>query len=108
MLVDFGVTYVLKEIVRWNKYVANSLGFLCAASSNWLFNRVWTFQDSNPDVLLQYGKFVGISLVGLALNNTVVYLLHDRRGWGFYLAKVAAVLVVTLWNFTANYLYTFR
>lgn len=30
VFVDFGVTYLCKEFLRLNKYVANSLGFLCA------------------------------------------------------------------------------
>lgn len=108
VVVDFSVTYLLKDRAGWNKYVANSLGFLCAASSNWILNRLWTFQDTNPEVLVQYSKFVAISLIGLGLNNLVVFLLHSRMSWGFYTAKIGAVLAVTLWNFTANYLYTFR
>ena len=30
VFVDFGVTYLCKEWLRLNKYLANSLGFLCA------------------------------------------------------------------------------
>ena len=105
--VDFSVTWLVKEKAGWNKYLANSLGFLCAASTNYLLNRVWTFQDSNPEVMIQYTKFVGIAVLGLLLNNLVVYFLHDRRGWGFYTSKIAAILLVTVWNFSANYLWTF-
>ena len=49
VFVDFGVTYLCKERLKLNKYVANSLGFLCASTSNYILNRIWTFQNENPD-----------------------------------------------------------
>ena len=50
VFVDFGVTYLCKERLKLNKYVANSLGFLCASTSNYILNRIWTFQNENPDI----------------------------------------------------------
>ena len=34
LFVDFGITYLCKEWLRLNKYAANSLGFLCASTTN--------------------------------------------------------------------------
>lgn len=48
VFVDFGVTYLCKEWLKLNKYVANSLGFLCASTSNYILNRIWTFQNEIP------------------------------------------------------------
>lgn len=107
MLVDFGVTYALKEWARWNKYVANSCGFACAATSNYILNRLWTFRSHDPQIARQYLVFVGIALIGLAINNGVIYLLHDRLKLNFYLSKLLAVGVVTFWNFFMNYFFNF-
>ena len=78
VFVDFGITYACKEWLRLNKYVANSLGFLCAATTNYILNRIWTFHNENPDIAGQYLRFLGISLVGLAINNATIYVLHGR------------------------------
>lgn len=107
MIVDFGITYLLKEIVRVNKYVANSIGFVCAATSNWFLNRVWTFQSTDPQIARQYLVFVGISLIGLVINNAVIWLLNDRMKLNFYLSKLIAIGVVTFWNFFMNYFFNF-
>ena len=32
VFIDFGITYLCKEWLRLNKYLANSLGFLCAST----------------------------------------------------------------------------
>ena len=107
VIVDFGLTYLLKEKLKLNKYVANSTGFICAATSNYIFNRIWTFQSQNPDIAGQYLTFIGISLVGLGLNNAIIYLLHGRGKLNFYFSKLMAMAVVTLWNFFMNYFFTF-
>ena len=87
--------------------MANSLGFLCASTSNYIFNRLWTFHNENPDIAGQYLRFLGIAAVGLAINNATIYLLHHRFGMNFYLSKLFATGVVTFWNFFMNYFFTF-
>ncbi len=107
IFIDFGATWVLKEKLRINKYIANSTGFVLAATSNYLLNRVWTFHSQNQQVISEYFTFMLISLLGLAINNSILFLLHDKLKLNFYLAKLIAIGVVTLWNFTMNYLFTF-
>ena len=107
MLIDFGVTWLLKEKVKVNKYIANSTGFILAATSNYIWNRFWTFHSENSHIATEYFSFILISLVGLAINNLIIYIFSDRMKFNFYLAKLLAIGVVTLWNFIMNYLITF-
>ncbi len=107
VFVDFGVTWLCKEKLRLNQYVANSIGFLCAVVSNYILNRIWTFQSQDPAVATQFSKFLLASLIGLALNNGIIYLLNERLRINFYVAKLIATAVVTIWNFWANYTFTF-
>lgn len=107
MFVDFGLTFLFKEVLKFNKYIANSIGFISAATSNYIFNRIWTFQSKDPEIAIQYVKFIVISIVGLALNNFVIYILNDKFKLNFYFAKVIAIGIVTIWNFLMNYIFTF-
>jgi putative flippase GtrA len=108
MVIDFGTTWLLKEKVRINKYFANSAGFILAATSNYLLNRYWTFHSENTKVVTEYFSFVLISVIGLGINNLVVYVLTEKVKLNFYISKLFAVGAVTLWNFSMNYLITFR
>ena len=99
MLVDFFFTWLCKEKFKWNKYISNSIGFVLAATNNYIWNRIWTFQSQGTEIVREYSSFFIISLVGLGINNAVIYLLHDRLKLNFYLAKILAIGVVTLWNF---------
>ena len=107
MIVDFGVTWLLKEILKVNKYISNSCGFVTAASSNYLFNRIWTFESSNSQITIEYLSFFVIALVGLGINNLLIWLLSDKFKVHFYLSKIVATGVVTVWNFGMNYAFTF-
>ena len=108
LLVDFGITYLCKEKIKLNKYIANSLGFIAAASSNYLLNRMWTFENTDPNISTQYLLFIIISLIGLGINNGLIYLVLRKRDYNFYIVKVFAIAVVTLWNFFMNFFFTFQ
>ena len=108
MVIDFGITWLLKEKVKINKYIANSCGFTLAASSNYLWNRIWTFRSQNSHIGTEYLSFFAISLIGLGLNNLIIWILSDKLKWNFYLSKVIAIGAVTLWNFGMNFLITFH
>ena len=108
MVVDFGVTWLCKEKLHWNKYISNSLGFILAATNNYIWNRLWTFQSTSDAVAREYTLFFIIALIGLGLNNGIIYLLHERLHLNFYLSKLIAIGCVTIWNFVMNYVFTFR
>lgn len=108
MLTDFSITYLLKEKIKANKYVANSLGFIAAATSNFFLNKFWTFQDKGENISVEFFSFVGIGLLGLLINNAVIFILTEKYKNNFYLSKFIAILIVTFWNFMMNYLFTFN
>jgi len=107
VIVDFSLTYLFKEKLKVQKYIANAIGFTSAASSNYYLNRIWTFNSHNPEIAMEYTRFLGISLIGLLINTLVIYLLVSKTKSNFYLAKLVAIFIVTIWNFVVNLNYTF-
>jgi len=107
LFVDFGITFLLKEKLKIPKYVANGCGFVVAATSNYFLNRWWTFESHNPHVEKEFLSFFLISLIGLGINTLIIWILVSKFKWNFYLGKLAAIVVTTLWNFVANLLITF-
>jgi putative flippase GtrA len=105
MIIDFSITFLLKEKLKVHRYIASSTGFTVAASSNYLLNRIWTFESINPRILNEYSTFIIISLIGLGINNLFLFLFEKKMN--FYAAKLFAIGVTMIWNFTANYYLTF-
>lgn len=108
VIVDFGFTILCKEVFKIQKYVANAIGFTLAASSNYYLNRIWTFESTNPEIALEYSEFLLISMIGLVINTLILYVLVSKFKMNFYLSKIFAIGVVTVWNFFANAIYTFN
>jgi len=107
LFVDFGFTWLSKEKLKIQKYIANAIGFSFAATSNYYLNRVWAFKSENPEVALEFSNFIIVSLIGLAINTLILWLIVSKLKFNFYLSKVFAIIVVMLWNFFANLLFTF-
>jgi len=107
IFVDFGVTFLGKEIFKIQKYVANTFGFILAATSNYFLNRIWTFHSHNPNIMLEFTRFFIIALIGLLINLLIIWAMTGKFKINFYLSKLVATIVVTLWNFLINAYYTF-
>ena len=106
-VIDFGITFLLKEKAKVNKYLANSSGYVVAASSNYIFNRIWAFDNNNPEILRQYLIFLTISLIGLGALNLFIWIFHEKLKTNFYVAKVIALFIVLIWTFLAHYFISF-
>ncbi|HPT03569.1 MAG TPA: GtrA family protein [Bacteroidales bacterium] len=105
--VDFGTTFLGKEIVKIPKYFANAIGFSVAATSNYFLNRIWTFHSQNPNIGVEFSEFFMISMIGLAINTLILWILVTKFKKNFYLSKLFAIAIVTVWNFFANAFFTF-
>ena len=103
MVVHFAVLYLLRDMVHINQFIANTIGFITAATTNYFLNRIWTFRSHEKQVGVEYMK----------CNNGTLWLggklLPDwNLDWRFYILWVVAVGVTTLWNFFGNMLFTFK
>ena len=107
VFVDFGITYLFREKVKIQQFIANAIGFCSAATTNYIFNRIWTFQSQNPKVMAEFGEFFLFSLIGLGINTLILWFLVSKLKWNFYISKLFAIGIVTIWNFIANSIYTF-
>ncbi len=87
--------------------IANLISFSIATVNSYIFNKYWTFKDNSKQHKIQYTKFYLVSLCGLILTQTILYILVEL---GLYdlLAKAIAVGVVLFWNFFVNKFWTFK
>ncbi len=108
LFIDFGITYLTKEKLNVPKYIANAIGFVTAATSNYFLNRIWTFESENPEVIVEFTEFFIISIIGLGLNTLLLWVLVSKFKMNFYVAKIFAIALVTIWNFLANVFITFN
>jgi putative flippase GtrA len=115
MVVDLTVLNVLHRGVGLPLLVANTISFTMAVVSNFTWNRLWTFPESRERPLVpQLGQFALVNVVGLAINNLVLWLVYSvvknfiPDPLDYNLAKIVAIGVVLFWNYGVNRLWTYR
>jgi putative flippase GtrA len=134
-VVDFGVFNLLHGPFGLISPLAQAFSFSAAVTSNFVWNRRWTYPDSrSKPVRRQAVQFALVNLVGLgirtpifilaepvmrraavallaaapvAMPGQILGLLPESDLLGSNLALACAVIVVLFWNFTVNRFWTY-
>lgn len=87
---------------------AATCSFLVAVTSNYTWNRLWTFREHRGHVGVQGFRFFLVSLAALGANLVVLHFLVVYGGLGKLVGQAVAIVVVTPLNFVGNKLWSFR
>lgn len=90
---------------------ANIFGIIASISTNFILNKVWTFEDrdfSRKKTLTQYGKFSLFSSLGALVQLGIVFLLVDSYNIAYPLALISAIGIAAFSNFILNKKLTFK
>jgi len=99
-VIDFGTMSVLVSGFGLFAPLATAIGAALGGLSNFLLGRHWIFSASEERVADQAWRYALVSGVSLGLNAGGEYVLHDRLGIQYLLARVIIALVVSVgWNF---------
>jgi putative flippase GtrA len=104
--VNLGVYALLVHGAGLHYLLAATGSFLVAVTSNYTWNRLWTFRHQRGHVAYQGLRFLVVSTVALGANLVVLYVLV-RLGVGKIPAQAAAIVLVTPLNFVGNKLWSF-
>lgn len=86
---------------------AATCSFLVAVTSNYTWNRVWTFRGDRGHVAYQGLRFLVVSTVALVANLALLKGLVEL-GAGKVVGQAIAIVLVTPLNFVGNKLWSFR
>jgi dolichol-phosphate mannosyltransferase len=90
---------------------ANMVGIIFSITSNFILNKVWTFEEKNFDVrktLKQYCLFLSFSGIGALLQLGIVYYLVESHHLNYSISLLLAVAIASIGNFILNKRWTFK
>jgi putative flippase GtrA len=105
-LINLGVFAFLSGNLGVYHAVAAIGAFCVAVTSNFLWNRYWTFGPGEGLAHMQAARFLAVSIACLVINLVVLELLVDA-GVNELTAQAIAVAVAMPFNFLGNKLWTF-
>lgn len=120
-VLDFAVLNFLMWMTQTYKgpsiVIFGTISFSVAVINSYFLNKYWTFGDqSKEQAPRQFIKFLSVAIVGLVLNNSIIYIITTLINpifgltpvlWANF-AKVVATGVVLAWNFAGYKLFVFK
>lgn len=109
-LVDAGLLALLTECFGQHLLLLwTAIAFGAGLLTTYLFSIAWVFDNrSMRSRTAEVAIFVGIGIVGLGLTELLMWLLTDKAGIHYLVAKVITTVIVFVWNFSAKKLILFR
>ncbi|HWB23460.1 MAG TPA: GtrA family protein [Gaiellaceae bacterium] len=100
------VAYTL--LLGLGAHSAAAISFILAATSNYWWNRHWTFVETKGHFGYQGLRFLAVSAVALIANQIWLVVFLDWFGWGKVISQALALALVVPLNFLGNKLWSFR
>lgn len=105
--VQYAILLVGVQLLSMSPTWASSLGFAFSAIFNYTLNYYVTFRSASRHIEAA-SKFVVIAAAGLLINGGIMHagvVIFDLH---YLLVQIVATVIVLLWNFLGNHLWSFR
>jgi putative flippase GtrA len=101
--IDFGTIVLLTEVAGIHYLLSAAVGFVCGLVTNYSLSVLWVFpQRRISSRWAEFTIFALIGLVGLGLNELIMWVLTEKAGVHYLASKLASTFIVYLWNFFAR------
>lgn len=105
--IDVAVLFVLVEHAHISVLPAATCALIAGSINGFILNKRFTFKDTSERYTHQYLAYLFVSAVGLLLTLGILYVGVHMLDLHYLIAKAIAVVLVTSWNFSVNYLLVF-
>jgi putative flippase GtrA len=111
--VAFGIDavslYLLVELAHVDYLISAGIGFSIGLITNYCISRLWVFDRRViKNVALEFAIFTAVGLVGLGMNEFLIWFVHEKIHLHFMIGKVISAGIILVWNFGARKLLLFR
>ena len=102
-LIDFVFLYLFKEVCHFPVVVANSLSFAISVIYNYFASLTFVFDvDKSKSQGRNFVIFMVCSIIGLVLNDLIVWVITDICHIYYMVSKVIATVFVMIFNFVTR------
>ncbi len=106
---DTSTLFSLTQFLKVNYLISAPVGFIVGTAVNYVLSRAWVFQRrSIVNTSAELTIFTLIGVVGLGLNELILWMFQSKLGIHYMFAKVVSGIVVFMWNFGARKVALFR
>lgn len=102
-VVDFGLLFILTDKIGLYYLLSATISFVCGLLINYALSIRWVFSKRRlSDTRVEFLIFGIIGVIGIVVNNTIIWCGVEIAGLHYLWSKIIAALAVLLWNFIAR------
>lgn len=99
-IIDFIFLYLFKEIFHLSIIISNTLSFIISLIYNYIASVKWVFEvNKNKDKRKNMITFIVFSIIGLLLNDVIMWFSTNKLSIYYLFAKIIATVIVMIFNF---------
>lgn len=98
-LIDSGVLFVLTEYLHVYYLTSSVISFIISLIFNYILSILWVFDVKKKQTIKEILLFVILSVIGLGINQVVMYLGVDILHVYYMICKVISTFIVMVYNF---------
>lgn len=101
--VDFGSLIFLTEFIKIHYLISAAIAFILGLLTNYTLSILWVFpKRAIADKRVEFLLFLIIGLVGLALNEVIIWFFTEFIHFYYLISKLFSTVIVFFWNFFAR------
>ncbi len=96
--IDYGILFLLAKVIGLNELISAAISFIISLTFNYFLSTKWVFEakkQTPKEVII----FVLLSVVGLGINEVLIYLGTKKLGIDVMIVKLFATAIVMVYNF---------
>ena len=102
-LIDWIIYFILYRFIHIEPIIANIFSFSISVVYNYIASCKYVFNvKKDKDRKKLFVIFIIFSLIGLGINELLIYLLHNKLLWNAMLVKIIATVIVMVFNFISR------
>lgn len=98
-LIDYGLLYFLTEYLHIYYLISSVISFTVSLIFNYILSIKWVFDVTKKQTYKEVIIFVVLSVMGLGINQLVMYIGSDLLHIHYMFTKLVATAIVMVWNF---------
>lgn len=99
-IIDWIIYFVLYHFFKIVPLIANILSFSVSVIYNYWASCKYVFEVTKEKSKFRlFIEFIIFALIGLGLNELIIFGLYNKAGWNAMLVKIIATIIVMVFNF---------
>lgn len=100
--IDYGIMVFLTEVVGVHYLLSSGISFTVSVIVNFVLSLTYVFETEKGNKIKEFIIFVVLSVIGLGINQVLMWFCVDILGIFYMISKIGATAVVMVYNFVTR------